>query len=105
MDSGHFSVEDRTSDWLMEQGGRSFCRSCREGGRNIERASSSIAQTIVIEEEQEECCETNKTEELKEENCVKYKIEKEDCVKYRKEKDSCNLPRKKCSCRQCALKF
>ena len=94
----------------MEQGGRSVCRSCREGGRNIERASSSIAQTIFIEEGQEEGCVKYETAEedsvkykLKEEDCAKYKIEKEDCVKDRKEKDSCNLPRKKCSCGQCAI--
>ena len=65
VDSGHFSVEDRTRDWLLEQGGRTVCRSCREGERNIERASSStgIAKTIFKEERQEEGCVKQKTEE------------------------------------------
>ena len=52
----------------MEQGGRSVCRSCREGGRNIERARSSIAQTICLEERQEE-------------DCVKYETVEDDSVK------------------------
>jgi hypothetical protein len=65
VDSGHFSVEDRTRDWLLEQGGRTVCRSCREGEGNIERESTSIAQTVF------------RTERQKEEDCLKYKTEEE----------------------------
>ena len=45
-DSGHFSVEDRTRDWLLEQGGRTVCRSRTDGEGNIARRSCSNTQTI-----------------------------------------------------------
>ena len=73
VDSGHFSEEDRTRYWLLEQGGGTVCRSCREG--DIERRSSSIVQSVFRGERQ------------KEEDCVKYKAEEEDCVKYKIDKE------------------
>ena len=43
-DSGHFSVEGRTREWLLQQESRHVCRSCGDGRTQVERESSFCRQ-------------------------------------------------------------
>ena len=65
-DSGHFSVEGRTREWLLEQGRKSVCRSCGEGRTYNKRESSCDTQGFRQEEiDREEDCFHKKTEKEK----------------------------------------
>ena len=82
-DSEHFSVEERTRDWLLEQRMRNVCRYCREGRKVGNIARASFIHTQVI-------CEEGK---------------EEDSVKYITKAETCHLLMKKCSCGQCEDKI
>ena len=81
-DSGHFSIEGRTREWLLEQGRRSVCRSCGEGRTYDKRGSTCDTQFFRHEE-----------------------IDREkDCFHKKTEKERGNLLSKKCSCGKCNTK-
>ena len=75
-DSGTFSQEARTRDWLLDQRKRTVCRSCREGKKNEEKKMKCTSHISVT------CNEVN------ENNSVQHRTEAEI---------SCLL-NKKCSC-------
>ena len=78
-DLGHFSIEGRTREWLLEQGGRSVCRSCGEGRIYIEREGS---------------CDTQ--------GFRKKDIEREeDYLQKKTKKENSYFLSKKCSCGKC----
>ena len=80
-DSGHFSSECRTRNWLLEQGRRPVCRSCGEGRRGTGRGGSCVVTGTNKERKQEQ-----------------------EFIQYETGEENCNFLRKKCSCGKCADK-
>ena len=77
-DSGHFSSEGRTRDWLLKQGRRYVCRSCGDGRRdNVRGVSCGVIGTN------------------------KERKQEQKFIQYETVEENCNFLRKKCSCGKC----
>ena len=73
-DSGNFSVEGRTRDWLLQQGSRHVGRSCGDGRTQVERGRSCGTQGLR---------------------------HGEDYSRKKHRQQSSNFKSKKCSCAKC----
>ena len=75
-DSGTFSEDARTRDWLLQQRQRSICRSCREWKKSEENETEISIHTPVTFKE----------------------VNEKDSVLLRTEAENCELMKKQCPC-------